>query len=515
MITVRAPRAGQPETGRRPWAVLAVVSAAQFLIILDLWVINIALPALQRDFAPATLSDVSWILDVYAIVLAVLLLPAGRAADSIGRRKCFLAGLVVFGAASLGCALAPDLLALIAWRALQAAGAAVLLPTSLGLALEVFPSHQRGTAVGIWAAVGAVAAGSGPVVGGLLVASSWRWIFLINLPVILGALAAGVAILPRRPHVPDGWRRARRIDGAGTVLVLGAVGLVCTALTEAPRWPPSRTWPVVAAGLVLGAAFVAHIRRHPDPLVAPRLFAVRAFRAGAAGIVAYYTGFAAMLLGTTLLLTAQWHFSVLAAAVSIAPGPITAGILSPFSGRLSARFGFRGTVVAGAVFFAAAGAWPLAMAGDSPAYAAIVLPSMLLWGVANALIQPSLFACADAAPRAELASGSAVLATARQLGSALGVATFVAVLGGGAATGLAGLDRAWTVVVVTAAITAFAGLAAGRRPSGGPELAADAELAGDAAQARPDRHRTATPLPADHRCAGLALRRDGGGGVDC
>ena len=310
------PQAEQPETGRRRWAVLAVVSAAQFLIILDLWVVNIALPALQHDFAPATLSDVSWILDVYAIVLAALLLPAGRAADSIGRRKCFLAGLVVFGVASLGCAVAPDLPALIACRALQAAGAAVLMPTSLGLALSVFPSHQRGTAVGVWAGVGAVAAGSGPVLGGLLVESSWRWIFLINVPVILATLAAGVAILPRRGDVrgsvsASGRRPGWRIDGVGTVLVLGAVGLVCTALTEAPGWPPSRTWPVLAAGLVLAAAFVAHIRRHPDPLVAPRLFSVRPFSAGAAGLVAYYTGFAAMLLGTTLLLTVQWHFSVL------------------------------------------------------------------------------------------------------------------------------------------------------------------------------------------------------------
>ena len=435
VTATRAPRAEHPETGRRRWAVLAVVSAAQFLIMLDLWVVNIALPALQRDFAPATLSDVSWILDVYAIVLAALLLPAGRAADSIGRRKCFLAGLVVFGVASLGCAVAPDLLALIACRALQAAGAAVLMPTSLGLALSVFPSHQRGTAVGIWAAVGAVAAGSGPVLGGLLVESSWRWIFLINLPVILAALAAGVAILPRRPGARGrSSGPAGASTGVGTVLVLGAVGLVCTALTEAPRWPPSRTWPVLAAGLVLGAWFVAHIRRHPDPLVTPRLFSVRAFRAGAAGLVAYYTGFAAMLLGMTLLLTGQWRFSVLQAAAGIAPGPITAGIVSPFSGRLSARFGVRGTVVAGAVLFAAAGAWPLASAGDDPAYAAVVLPAMLLWGVANALIQPSLFACADAAPRAELASGSAVLATARQLGSALGVAIFVAVLGGRAAS---------------------------------------------------------------------------------
>src|SRR5215469_9437802 len=142
----RAPRAEPPETGRRRWGVLAVVSAAQFLVTLDLWVVNIALPALQHDFAPATLSDVSWILDAYAIVLAALLLPAGRAADSIGRRECCLAGLVVFGVASLGCAVAPDLLVLIACRALQAAGGAMLMPTSLGLALPVFPSHQRGTA---------------------------------------------------------------------------------------------------------------------------------------------------------------------------------------------------------------------------------------------------------------------------------------------------------------------------------------------------------------------------------
>ncbi len=471
--------AGPADAGRRRWAVLAVVSAAQFLAILDLWVVNIALPALQHSFAPATLSDVSWILDVYAIVLAALLLPAGRTADRIGRREFFLAGLVIFGIASLGCALAPDLPALIASRALQAAGAAVLMPTSLGLALSVFPAHQRGTAVGVWAGVGAVAAGSGPVLGGLLVESSWRWIFVINLPIILAALAAGTAILPRRDRVRGGQRPGWRIDWAGTFLVLGAVGLVCTALTEAAGWPPSRTWPVLAGGLILGAAFVAHIRRHPDPLVTPRLFAVRTFSAGAAGLVSYYTGFAAMLLGSTLLLTGPWHFSVLRAAVSIAPGPITAGLVSPFSGRLSARFGTRRTVVAGAAAFAVAGAWPLANAGSRPAYAAVILPSMVAWGIANALIQPSLFATAGAAPRADLASGSAVLAMARQLGSALGVAILVAVLGTGPATDLAGFDRAWLVVLITAVLTAFAGLAAAQRIRS-PEVAVRVEPAGTA-----------------------------------
>ena len=503
--TTHTPQAEQPDPGRRRWTVLAVVSAAQFLIVLDLWVINIALPALQHDFAPATLPDVSWILDAYAIVLATLLLPAGRAADSIGRRECFLAGLVVFGIASLGCALAPGLAALIACRALQAAGAAMLMPTTLGLALSVFPARQRDTAVGVWAAVGAVAAGSGPVLGGLLVELSWRWIFLINLPVIMAVLAAAVPILPRPGNGPGGERAGKRpgwrIDSAGAVLVLCAVGLVCTALTEAPRWPPSRTWPVLAAGLVLAAVFVAHIRSHPDPLVAPRLFSARTFRAGSAGILAYYTGFAAMLLGTTLLLTMQWRFSVVQAAVSIAPGPVTAGIVSPFSGRLAHRIGRRGTVVAGAVLFAAAAAWPLASAGQGPAYPAVVLPSMLLWGVANALIQPSLFACADAAPQAELASASAVLAMARQLGSALGVAIFVAVLGTRPATSLAVFHRAWIVVLITAAMTACAGLATGRRPIRAPRRPRPGHLV---TPCRPGRTGNAPPppLPADRHGTG-------------
>jgi EmrB/QacA subfamily drug resistance transporter len=471
----RGQRDESPESRGRRWAVLAVLSAAQFLTVLDLWVVNIALPTLQHEFAPASLSDVSWILDVYAIVLAALLLPAGRAADGIGRRTCFLAGLVVFGVASLGCALAPGLAVLIAFRVLQAGGAAILMPTSLGLALSVFPARQRGTAVGVWAGVGALAAGSGPVLGGLLVESSWRWIFLINVPLVLAAVSAGAVVLPGsgggrargRRGVRTGPGRQQsgwRFDGVGTLLVLVAVGLVCTALTEAPGWPVPRTALVVAAGVALAVAFVAHIRRHPDPLVSPRIFAARRFSAGAAGIVAYYTGMASMLLGTTLLLTVEWRFSVLRAAACIAPGPIVAGLISPFSGRLSARFGVRSTVVTGAMLFAAAGAWPLATASSVPAYATVVLPSMLLWGMANALIQPPLFATADAAPLAQLASGAAVLAMGRQLGSAVGVAVLVAVLGNSPGAGLAGFDRAWVVVLITATMTAAAGLAVGRRP---------------------------------------------------
>jgi len=326
---------------------------------------------------------------------------------------------------------------------------------------------------------------------------SWRWIFLINVPVILAALAAGAAVLPRTGGQRASRRRVDcdmhesqrtdwRIDSLGTVLVLGAVGLVCTGLTEAPGWPSARTGLVVAAGLVLAIAFVAHIRRHPEPLISPRLFAARRFSAGAIGLAAYYTGFAAMLLGTTLLLTVEWRFSVLRAAACIAPGPITVAVISPFSGWPWARFGVPSTVVTGAVLFAAAGAWPLATAGNVPAYTAVVLPSMLLWGVANALIQPSLFASADAAPQAQLASGSAVLSMSRQLGTAVGVAVLVAVLGDRPAGDLAGFGLAWIVVLVTATITAAAGLAVGRQPDGVTQLtAARIEPAADSARPPP------------------------------
>jgi MFS family permease len=437
--------------------VLAVVSVAQFLTVLDLWVANIALPTLERAFRPASLPDVSWILAMYAIVLAALLLPAGRIADSAGWRRCFLTGLLLFGAASLGCALAPALPALIAFRGMQAAGAAVLMPTSLGLALSVFPARQHGTAVGTWAAVGGVAASAGPVLGGVLVQWSWRWIFVINVPLVMCAVIAGAAVLPHQA----GRGTARRPDVAGAMLVLSAVGLVCLALTEAPTWPADRVWPLLAVGLALGAALVSHIQRRADPIVSPLIFTARRFSAGAAGLAAYYIGFAAMLLACTLLLTQAWRYPVLHAAAAIAPAPVTAAAGAPFSGLVSARIGIRSTVVTGAALFAAAAAWLLAANGRFAGYPAVMLPSMVLWGLANALVQPSLFAAAAAAPRSELASGSAVLTMSRQVGSALGVAVLVAVLGTHPARTLASFDHAWILVLAAAAMTGLAGLASG------------------------------------------------------
>jgi len=451
---------GSGEYGATRWVILAVVSAAQFLGTFDLWVVTIALPALQREFAPASLADIAWILSVYTIVLATFLAPAGRIADSVGRKRAFVVGLTMFGLASLGCALSPSLPILIGWRAVQALSAAIVLPTSLGLALPAFPQHERGTAVGIWAAVAATAAGSGPVVGGLLVEFSWRWIFLINAPIVVATVLAGIAILPGHKA-----RAALRIDGVGMLLVLGAMGLVCAGLVQAAAWPAYVIWPMLISGGVLAILFVFHAMRHPDPVIPPRLFAALRFRVSALGLLAYHVGFAVMLLGTTLLLTNALHLSVLEAALGIAPGPISAGITSPFSGRLTARLGVRRILLLGAGLFALSGGWPLLMAvsGMTPNYLVWILPSLVLWGVANAFIQPTLFAGADAAPHDDLSLATAVLAASRQLAASLGVAMLVALLAV-AGGGVTGFQFAWGIVVISAMLTAVAGLFAGPRP---------------------------------------------------
>jgi EmrB/QacA subfamily drug resistance transporter len=441
------------------WLLLAVVSVAQFLAAFDLWVVTIALPTLRREFAPAELSDVGWILSVYTIVLAACMTPAGRIADTLGRKRAFLIALVAFGVASAGCGLAPTLPVMIAWRSLQGLSAALLLPTSLGLALPAFAPEERGAAIGIWAAVGALAAGSGPVLGGLLIQISWRWIFLINVPIVLVAVAAGSVLVPRDTLV----RAAAKLDGVGLVLVLGSTGLVCAALIEATAWPALLIGAMLGSGLCLAALFIVHAAHHPEPLVPPRLFRVRRFTVSAVGLFVYYMGFAVNLLGLTVLLTEGMHLSVLGAALGMAPGPISAGLASPFSSRITARLGVRPTLVLGATLFALAAVWPLVATSDVPVYLSNVLPSLVCWGVANALIQPTLFAGADAAPKDDLALAAAVLGAARQLGSALGVALLVAVV---SASGLSVFMGGWEIVLASAVLTGLLAVVGVRAPGG-------------------------------------------------
>ncbi|GAA2322036.1 MFS transporter [Streptomyces violaceusniger] len=457
-------------SGRRRWLVLAVASAAQFLAVLDMIAVNIAFPAIGADFRSASTAELSWVLNAYTIVLAALLVPAGRLADAIGGRRSFLTGIALFGLASLACGAAPGLASLacgaapglgtlIAARVVQGVAAAVLVPTSLSLALPAFPPRERATAVGVWTAVSAVAASSGPVAGGLLAATDWRWIFLINPPVVLVAWLAGLRLLPRTGPVRG---ERRRLDPLGTLLVLLGTGSVTTACVEAADWGygAPATLGFLAAGLVLGALAVAHVRRHPDPVVDPALFRTRAFTSAALGLLSYFLAYASALLAATWLFTGVWGWSPAGAGLAVTPWPLTVLVVSMLSGRIVRALGERTTAIVGGVCFAAGPMWWLLLAGgDGGHYAVEFMPGLVLTGVGAGLYQPVMFAAAGLLPARQLSLGSGVLMMSRQGGSALGVAALVVITGGAARPGLDALRAGWVFTAGTAALAAVAGAA--------------------------------------------------------
>ncbi|WP_234356900.1 MFS transporter [Streptomyces sp. NBRC 110028] len=432
---------------------------AQFLAVLDVIAVNIAFPAIGADFRSVTTAQLSWVLNAYAIVLAALLVPAGRLADAIGGRRSFLTGMVLFGVASVACGAAPGLGALVAARVAQGAAAAVLVPTSLALALPAFPPRERPTAVGVWTAVSAVAASSGPVAGGLLAASDWRWIFLINVPVVLVAWAAGLRLLPRR--APAHGER-RRLDPLGTLLVLLAIGALTTACAEAPDWGyrAPATLGFLAAGVATGGLAVAHMRRHPDPVVDPALFRTRAFTAATLGLFTYFLAYAAMVLASTLLFTGVWGWSTVRAGLAITPWPLAVLVVSVLSGRFVRALGERRAAVLGALCFAAGPVWWLLFAdGDGGHYAAGFMPGLVLTGIGAGLYQPVMFASAGLLPARQLSLGSGVLMMSRQGGSALGVAALVVITGGVARPDAGVLHGGWVFAAVTAVLAAIAATA--------------------------------------------------------
>src|SRR3954468_5525363 len=214
------------------WRVLIVVSAAVFMASLDLFIVNIAFPAIERDFGGTSLASLSWILNAYAIVFAALLVPAGRTADRLGRKRSFIAGLALFTLASALCAAAPNVELLVAARVLQAVGAASVFPTSLALLLPEFPPAERRKAVSIWAAVGAVAAAAGPPIGGLLVQAGWQLVFLVNVPIGIVLLVFAVRTLSETRE-PAGTPRP---DLLGAGLLTGSDRPVAVADRKASDW---------------------------------------------------------------------------------------------------------------------------------------------------------------------------------------------------------------------------------------------------------------------------------------
>jgi EmrB/QacA subfamily drug resistance transporter len=412
-----------------PGAALAVASFGAFLAFLDATIVNIAFPDIQHSFPRTSLAELSWVLNAYNVVFAALLVAAGRFADLFGRRRMFVAGVVVFAIASVGCAIAPSVGFLVAMRVVQAVGGATLVPASLASVIAAYPVERRAHAVGLWGATGALAAGLGPPLGGALVeASNWRLVFWINVPlaVIAIALAGRTMVESRAPG------RRSLPDLAGTALLAASLGLVTLALVQADTWGWGSAGVLVAlvAGIGCIALFVQRSRTHPVPVLDPRLLRIPTFAVANAVMVLAGIGFSAYLLDNVLWLHYVWGYALLRAGLAVAPAAFVAALAAGSLGRLADRHGFRPIVVTGAVVWAGAYIWYIERVGPHPHFLTQWLPGQVLSGIGVGAVMPLLASASMAAvPGGRYAVASAVSSAARQLGSALGVAFLVIIVG--------------------------------------------------------------------------------------
>jgi DHA2 family methylenomycin A resistance protein-like MFS transporter len=416
----------------RRGAMLAVLCAGMFLVLLDVTIVNVALPGIGRALrtGPAGLQGV---VDGYAVAIAGLLLGGGALADRIGRRATTLLGLGLFGLASLACGAAPGAGTLIAARAVQGAGAALLLPGSLALIAAIYPGRaEQARALGVWAGVSSTALPAGPLLGGALVDSAgWRWIFLLNAPIVAAA-AAAVLVLVREPARPDpGGRGGAPLDRAGMALApLALGGLVWTVI--AAGHGHARTAVVTAVlAVAAGAAFTAAERRAAAPMLPGGLLRAPAFL-GANGIALIMNLVSnGVLFVATLRIQQAGGRSALAAGAMLLPMAVPLALLAPVGGRLTARFGPRPPLAAGAAI-AAAGCLSLLRVDGVPhdaSYGAL-LPALAAIGIGDGLIVSAVVAAAmRTAPPARAGLAGGVNNTARQVGTALGVAVYGSVAG--------------------------------------------------------------------------------------
>jgi EmrB/QacA subfamily drug resistance transporter len=407
--------------------VFAIVALAVFMAALDVFIVNIAVPAIRASFGGPSVANVSWILNAYAIVFAALLVPAGKLGDVIGRRRVFAAGLIAFGVGSALCAASPSLGFLVAARVLQGAGAAAVLPTSLGLMLPSIPPHRRSAAIGGWAGLGAVGAASGPALGGLLTELSWHWIFIINVPLALVALIGTYRWLPEirdpaKPPLPD---------LVGTVMLVAAVSAATLGLVQGSGWHwDARVIGCFIGAVVLAAAFVARAARHRAPVLELGIVRVPAFALSSLSAALFNAVFSVMLLGNVLFLTSLWHYSVLQAGLALTPGPVAAAIVAPFAGRIAQRVGPGLVGGVGAVIFGVGSLMGVALLGFGPVFWTRFFPAMVIGGIGVGLALPAFtIAATTTLPPHQLATGIGAQSMFRQIGAALGVAAFVAILG--------------------------------------------------------------------------------------
>jgi EmrB/QacA subfamily drug resistance transporter len=423
-----------------PWAVLLVVSLGFFMTLLDLTIVNIAIPNIITRLH-ASLDDVLWVINAYALVLAVLVITAGRLGDLIGPRVMFASGVAVFTVASAACGAAPSPGWLIGFRAVQGMGAAMLMPQTLTIITSTFPAERRGAAFGVWGAVAGVATIAGPTLGGLLVtAFDWRWIFYVNLPFGILALVLTFVIIPDlRPG------RRHRIDVVGVALASAALLAICYGLVEGQKYGWGTITSFLSIPLVLGIgvalllAFLLLQRATQDkePLVPFALFRDRNYAVvnWVSGTLA--VGMMGIFLPFTIYLQSVLGFSALKAGLTMAPASLLSMFVAPAAGRMTDRIGGKYILMAGLTLFAVGMGWAALIATPTSAWYDFLAPLIVAGvGMGGTFAPMVTTAMRNIDPRmAGAASG--VLNTVRQVGMVIGTAAVGALLQNRLASALA------------------------------------------------------------------------------
>jgi len=413
-----------------PRLLTTILVGSAFLSGIDLFIVNVAFDEIGRDLGGpggATLSSLSWILNAYAVIFAALLVPMGRLTDRYGRKAGFVAGLALFTVASAACGVSTGVWELVAFRGLQAVGAAAMTPASLGLLLAALPPERRAPAARLWATTGALAAALGPAVGGVLVQLSWHWAFFINVPVGVVLVVAAIRLVPDVRHNQD----APRPDLSGAVLLAVTVGALVLALVQGPDWgwSSAKVLGAVAVAVAALAAFVVQSGHHPSPVIDPALLRVRSFTWAGVTMLVFHVGFGINLLGGILWMQQVWGYGPLRTGLGVALGPLMVPITSIVAHRLLPRARPSLMVAAGCVVGAAGSALTVLLLTTEPSFWTTSFPGRTLIGISVGLVVPNLVASATSPlPAAQTSTGSGVITMARQVGLVLGVAVLVSIL---------------------------------------------------------------------------------------
>jgi len=409
----------------RKWLPLITVSLGTFMLLIDVTIVNVALPDMATDLH-SSFSSLQWVIDIYALALAALLLGIGAFSDRVGRRPVYIAGLVVFALSSLSCGLAPSTTVLIVSRGVQGIGAAAMFSTTIALLSTSYQGRDRGTAFGVWGAINGAAAAAGPILGGLLTEGlSWRWIFFVNLPISVVAIALAVYALSR-----DEPRRAGHIDLPGMLAFTASAGAVTYGLTRASDagWGSAQTIGLLIAGAVALAAFVAIEARTEQPLLDLALLRRAAFSAVLVAAFVFSLAAFAYLTYTSLWLQSVRGMSPIAAGATFLPLSLASLTVSLSVGRFLHSPGARRWAIAGGMALIGIGALLQAHLGAGSDWRSVFI-GLLVTGIGVGLVAPTLASAALAAVPPQLGGmASGALNTMRQLGYALGIAGLGVVL---------------------------------------------------------------------------------------